>query len=83
MEDYHNRDELLGKAFTYCVYFNYKRKFRYKNMKTPVEILKENNPLNINPETIGIFPPMITDQYLDIITKSGYHVPRSDNLIVL
>jgi hypothetical protein len=48
-------------------------------MKTPVEILKENNPLNINPEAIGIFPPMITDQYLDIITKSGYHVPRSDN----
>ena len=79
MEDYHNIGELLSKAFTYCVYFNYQRKFRYKYMKTPIEILNEYNPPNINPETIGIFPPIITDHYLNIITKSGYHVPRSDN----
>ncbi|HOG76611.1 MAG TPA: hypothetical protein PLQ47_10365 [Candidatus Marinimicrobia bacterium] len=80
MEDYHNIGELLSKAFTYCVYFNYQRKFRYKYMKTPIEILNEYNPPNINPETIGIFPPIITDHYLNIITKSGYHVPRSDKI---
>jgi len=78
MEDYHNPRELLCKAFTYSVYFNYKRKFRYKNMKTPIEILNDLNPPNINPNHIGIFPPIITDYHLDAVTKSGYHVPRSD-----
>jgi hypothetical protein len=77
MEDYHNIAELLGKAFTY------QRKFRYKYMKTPIEILNEYNPPNINPETIGIFPPIITDHYLNITTKSGYHVPRSDKFLEL
>ncbi|MBP9004775.1 MAG: hypothetical protein KBG36_00820, partial [Candidatus Marinimicrobia bacterium] len=58
----------------------YQRKFRYKYMKTPIGILNEYNPPNINPETIGIFSPIITDHYLNIITKSGYHVPRSDKI---
>jgi len=39
MEDYRNLREMLNKAFTYCIYFNYKRKSRYKYMKTPIEIL--------------------------------------------
>ena len=78
MEDYHNPRKLLCKAFTYSVYFNYKRNFRYKNIKTPIEILNDLNPTNINPNHIGIFPPVITDYHLDAVAKSGYHVPRSD-----
>lgn len=71
------------KAFTYSVYFNYKRKFRSRpgGVKTPIEILNDLNPPNINPNHIGIFPPIITDYHLDAVTKSGYHVPRSDNCL--
>jgi hypothetical protein len=47
-------------------------------MKTPIEILSESNPTNIDPHLIGIFPPIITDNHLRYITKSGYHVSRSD-----
>ena len=78
MEDYQNVRDLLNKAFTYCIYFNYHRKFRYKYMKTPIEILTESNPTIIDSHLIGIFPPIITDNHLRYITKSGYHVPRSD-----
>jgi transposase len=79
MEDYRNPGDLLSKAFTYSIYFNYKRKFRYKNMKSPIEILSDLKPPKIIPETIGILPPIIADHHLHTITKSGYHVPRSDN----
>jgi hypothetical protein len=78
MEDYHSRNDFLNKAFTYSIYFNYQRIFRYKKMKTPIEILTDQNPPNINPCRIGVFQPIITDQHLYLITKSGYHVPRSD-----
>jgi hypothetical protein len=57
---------------------NYQCIFRYKKMKTPIEILTDQNPPNINPCRIGVFQPIITDQHLYLITKSGYHVPRSD-----
>ena len=29
-----------GKAYTYILYFNYLRKFRYKGYRSPIEILK-------------------------------------------
>ncbi len=34
--DYQNLRDFLNKAFTYSVYFNYQRKFRYKRGRTPI-----------------------------------------------
>ena len=43
MEDYKNKIHFLSKAYTYILYFNYLREFRYKGYKSPIEILKETN----------------------------------------
>ena len=79
METYLNKLNLLCKAFTYVLYFNYKRKFRYKGMKTPVEILNEIQYYNINSNKIGNLKPVILDNYLPgSYNKGGYHVPGPD-----
>jgi len=41
IEDYQDLRDFLNKAFTYSVYCNYQRKFRYKRGRTPIEIMKE------------------------------------------
>ena len=79
MEDYNSKLNLLCKAYTYMLYFNYKRKFRYKEMKTPVEILKEIKYNKINPNMIGNFKPVILDKYLTYAyNRGGHHVPSPD-----
>jgi hypothetical protein len=40
-DDYRNFQEFRAKAYAYGLYFNFKRKNRYRRWKTPVEILKE------------------------------------------
>jgi len=79
MENYKNKINFLSKAFTYILYFNYLRKFRYKGFKSPIEILKEINQ-NINIKRIGYLKPIILDSYIKYLNlKGGYHVHRSDN----
>ncbi len=78
VEDYCNRRDFLNKAFAYSVYFNYLRKFRYKGKRTLLEIMTELNEPKICLPKIGIFYPIITDHYLNIISKGVYHVPISD-----
>ena len=41
IESYDNRIESLGKVYAYQLYFNYLRKNRYRENKSPVEILRE------------------------------------------
>ena len=88
MEDYKNKIHFLSKAFTYILYFNYLRKFRYKGLKSPIEILKEINS-KINIKRIGNLKPIILDSLIKYINfyakyesycegKGGYHVPSSD-----
>jgi len=63
---------------TNSIYGNYQRKFRYKRGRTPIEIMKEYGSPKINPDLLGIFPPLICDYHLSVITKGGYHVLKSD-----
>ena len=79
METYRSKLNLLCKAYTYMLYFNFKRKFRYKGMKTPVEILKEIKYNNINFNRVAKLKPVILDNYLpSSYNKGGYHVPGPD-----
>ncbi len=78
IEDYQNLWDFLNKAFTYSVYCNYQRNFRYKRGRIPIEIMKEYGSPKINPDLLGIFPPLICDYPLNVITKGGYHVLKSD-----
>lgn len=77
VESYNNQIEFLGKAYAYQLYFNYLRKNRYRDNKSPVEILKERFP-NID-EGILNLPPIRLETLLDFSyiekPKPGYHVP--------
>ena len=88
MEDYKNKIHLLSKAYTYMLYFNYLRKFRYKGYKSPIEILKETNKY-FKIKKIANLKPIILDYLTKYIifskgdvtiypTKDGYHVPGPD-----
>lgn len=78
MEDYKSKINFLSKAYTYILYFNYLRKFRYKGYRSPIEILK-NLEKKYNYKKIANLKPIILDpliKYIDF--KGGYHLPISD-----
>ena len=82
VELYSDKADFLNKAFTYIMYFNYLRKFRYKFGKSPFQILTEYEMFkNNNPFAILSFFPIILDpfiKYFDFpFPLSGYHVPIS------
>jgi len=79
IEEYKNQDEFLAKAYAYQLYFDFKRKNRYKGNKTPVEILKETGS-SILPQVFNL-PPIILDNFIDDFIKGGYHVRTSDSFI--
>ena len=77
IESYKNPTEFLGKAYAYQLYFNYLRKNRYRENKSPLEILKERFP-EVD-EGILNLPPIRLDRLDDETIAeglgSGYHVP--------
>lgn len=78
IETYGNEIEFLGKAYAYQLYFNYIRKNRYRDNKSPVEILKERFP-DVDDGVLNL-PPIRLETLLDVCykekPKSGYHVPK-------
>jgi hypothetical protein len=77
-EDYKDFIEFKAKAYAYGLYFNFKRKNRYKGRKTPVEIPEESGS-SISPQVINL-PPIILNNYLDNYIKSSYHAGLSDKI---
>ena len=77
VESYKNQMEFLGKAYAYQLYFNYLRKNRYRDNKSPVEILKERFP-NIDEGVLNL-PPIRLETLLNFCynkqSQTGYHVP--------
>jgi transposase-like protein len=77
IESYDNRIEFLGKVYAYQLYFNYIRKNRYRENKSPVEILRERFP-QIDEGVLNL-PPIRLETLLHRSykekNKSGYHVP--------
>jgi len=77
IESYVNPIEFLGKSYAYQLYFNYLRKNRYRENKSPAEILKERFPqidegvLNLHPIRLETLLPSSYKEK----RRSGYHVP--------
>lgn len=83
IEEFSSSEELLAKAYAYQIYFNCQRTNRYKNKKTPLDILKESNTM-IN-ACVLVFMPVILDKLIDTLkpTEGGYYLPILDkNLII-
>ena len=57
-ESFSSLQDFLIKSNSYLLYFNFLRKNSYKNYKTPVDILKENN----FDERIAFIQPIIIDE---------------------
>ncbi|MCM8781229.1 MAG: hypothetical protein NC908_04840 [Candidatus Omnitrophica bacterium] len=82
IEDYANEIEFLGKAYAYQLYFNYIRKNRYRDNKSPVEILRERFP-EIDEGVLNL-PPIRLETLLKECykeDKTGYDVPISVHLL--
>ncbi len=63
IEEYRGREEFMGKAWAYQLWFNYKRKNRNRGRKTPLEIFGELPHKGISPEVFNL-APVIVDQFL-------------------
>ena len=78
MEVYDNKLDFLNKAFTYIMYFNYLKKFRYKFGKTPFQILSEYQNFNNNKYDFSVlaFYPIFLDSFIDNFSFpiTGHHV---------
>ena len=75
IEDYKDLAEFLAKSYAYELYFNFKRKNRYRRRKTPIEILGETGS-SISPQVFNL-PPIILDNFLDDFIEGVYHVGSS------
>ena len=81
IESYDNKVEFLGKVYAYQLYFNYLRKNRYRDNKSPAEILRERFP-HVDEGVLNL-PPIRVEILLDSTRKKenrsghqgGYHVP--------
>jgi transposase len=81
IERFDSHAEVLGKAFTYQLYFNHQRANSYKGYRSPVQLLKELAP-EIAPEALSL-PPLVMDTlYQHLISQPrrlklqpGYDVP--------
>lgn len=84
-ESFYSKQDFLDKAKTYQLLFNFSRKNSYKNNKSPVDILKENN----FDERIAFIQPIIVDELFKIYRQNFsykynylyHHVPDLPVLI--
>ena len=77
IESFSSREDFLGKAYTYQLYFNHARKNRYRGNKSPLEILRERFS-DVDEDVLNL-PPIHLDSWDESSIadgeESGYHVP--------
>jgi transposase len=77
VESFKNSEDFLGKAYSYQLYFNYIRKNRYRENKSPLEILRERFP-EVDEDVLNLPPIRLDHPQESLIAEgreSGYHVP--------
>lgn len=75
IENYANPVEFLGKAYAYQLYFNYARENRWRDNKSPLQLLRERSP-HLDEGILNLLPIRL-EILLDEELKSGYDVPGS------
>ena len=77
IESFGSREDFLGKAYCYQLYFNYVRKNRYRDNQSPLEILRERFP-DVDEDVLNL-PPIHLDSWDESLVaegkENGYHVP--------
>lgn len=72
-ETYATPLEFLGKAYAYQLYFNRFRTNRYRENKTPLDLLRAQGP-DLDAGILDV-PPIRLESLLDVHLKTGYDVP--------
>jgi transposase len=76
VEDYRNGQEFLAKAYSYQLYFNYKRKNRWRDRMSPIDILRSEKHSPVKKRVLNL-PPIIMDHLIPKLEKGGYLVPAA------
>lgn len=79
-ETFGGDDEFLAKSYAYQLFFSYERKNRWRDNKTPIEILRKKMPGM--DEQVFNFPPIRLERVLSSVPLGGYHVPASVNVFI-
>jgi len=74
-------EEFLAKSYAYQLFFNYARKNRWRDNKSPVDILREKMP-GVDEQVFNL-PPIRLEKLLATVPQGGYHVPDSVNQLLL
>ena len=74
-EPFEDRGDFLAKAYAYQLFFNYGRKNRWRDNRTPAEILREKMP-EIDEQVLNL-PPIRLETLLATGPTPGYHVSDS------
>lgn len=74
-ETFDSEEDFLAKAYAYQLFFNYERKNRWREDKTPVEILREKMP-QVDDQVLNL-PPIRLEAVLSSVPLGGYHVPAA------
>jgi hypothetical protein len=82
VEEFSSLTEFKAKAYTYQLYFNYKKKNRWRDRMSPYDILVSENS-NIDPGILNLPPPILED-FWDLFrdendTGGGYLVGNAVN----
>ena len=84
VESFKDSQDFLGKAYSYQLYFNYIRKNRYRENKSPAEILRERFP-QMDEDVLNL-PPIRLDRSEKTSVApgpgSGYHVPWPAHILI-
>jgi len=74
VEEFKNLEEFKAKTYTYHLYYNYKKKNRWRNRMSPYEILRSATN-KIDPGILNLPPPILEEFYHHPEYKrGGYHV---------
>ena len=76
VEDYRNAHEFLAKAYGYQLYFNYKRKNRWRDKMSPIEIFCSEKNSKVKKKVLNL-PPIILDHLIPKLDRGGYLVPAA------
>lgn len=66
--DFRDLEEFLGRGMAYSLYFNYRRKNRYRDNQSPVDILRAADP-SINERIFASWMPILLDTPKEIKEK--------------
>jgi hypothetical protein len=82
VENYRNQHEFLAKAYSYQLYFNYKRKNRWRDRMSPIDILCSEKDSTVKKRVLNL-PPIILDHLIPQMEKGGYLVPAAVKTLFL